>query len=123
MYIIRQQVEIDSGIYDVNSDDSDTWSNGSLGAESEADFNDWLYDYGRELWILKLAMAILMALIQYGIIIMLFLIQYQSEGSRADAIIYESLLPMIRVLTITMAILGLISGVLWTIFTHPRFSR
>lgn len=119
MYIQRQLVEMISGIYEppvncllppVNSDDSDdsdqinffpnfidshsddsdsTYTLSSSSSEesvrslsdSEAedfslDFNDRLEDYGRELWFLKLAMAIMMALI-----------------------------------------LGLISGVLWTIFT------
>ena len=129
MYIQRQQVEIDSGIYEpfqplpfVDSDDSDTWSTASetlsLDPDFSWNFNDWLDDYAPELWFLKLAIAILMALIQYGIIIMLYLIQYQTGDRRADAIIYEALVPMIRVLTIAMAILGLISGVLWTIFTH-----
>ena len=107
MYIQRQQVEIDSGIYEplppVNSTRGTSietpldstyslvslppwpWSSseesvGSL-SDSEAedfsrDFNDRLEDYGRELWFLKLAMVILMALI-----------------------------------------LGLFSGVLWIIFT------
>ena len=119
VYIQRQQVELDSGIYEpyeplpfVDLDDSDTWSTVSS--------NGWLDDYASELWFLKLAMAILMALIQYGIIIMLYLLQNQTGDRRADAIIYEGLVPMIRVLTIAMAILGLISGVLWTIFTHSR---
>ena len=71
---------IDSGIYEPLYSDwyniSPEESVRSLSDSEAEDFNDRLEDYGRELWFLKLAMAILMALI-----------------------------------------LGLISGVLWIIFT------
>ena len=99
MYINRQQVEIDSGIYEplppVNSDDSDDSDNSWITIEAEnvelaiepnfwghnfddsddsdnldnfwtyipRNLNDRLVDYERDLWVLKLAMAILMALI------------------------------------------------------------
>ena len=55
----------------MDSDDSDTWSNVS-GSEAEDlpyNFNDWLDDYAPELWFLKLAKTILMALIQCGIVV------------------------------------------------------
>ena len=104
----------------MDSDDSDTLSNVSIEPEPW-NFNDWLDDYASELWFLKLEIAILMALIQCGIVFMLYLsIQIQTGILLADAIIYERLVRMIRVLTIAMAILGLISGILWTIFTHSR---
>ena len=95
----------------MDSDDSDTLSNVSSSEPEDFpwNFNRWLDNYERELWFLKLAIVILMTLIQYGIIIMLYFIQI-TTGDRRD----EGLVPMIRVLTIiAMAILGLAGYFRW----------
>ena len=80
----------------------------------QQDEDSGIYEPYEPLWFLNLAMVILMTLIQYGIIIMLYFIQITTGDRRDDGIIYEGLVPMIRVLTIiAMAILGLAGYFRW----------